>query len=72
MKMGNKKENNSMKTQDSRLNKLEQKTPPFKREFIAWEGNPWTPEEKAEAIRQDPNGRIFWKLILDEKEKQTK
>jgi len=57
-----------MTRQNSRLNKLEQKTPPFKREFIAWKGNPWTPEEKAEAIRQDPNGRIFWKSLLDENE----
>ncbi|MEI8140964.1 MAG: hypothetical protein WCI03_13995 [bacterium] len=61
-----------MTKQNLRLNKLEQKTPPFKREFIAWEGNAWMPEEKAESIRQDPNGRIFWKSILDEKEKQTK
>ena len=57
-----------MKIQDKRLNKLEQNAPPFKREFIEWAGNPWTEEEMAEAIRKDPNERVFWKSLLAGKE----
>jgi len=57
-----------MKIQDKRLNKLEQKAAPFEREFIAWEGNPWTEEEMEAAIRQDPNGRRFIKSLLAGKE----
>lgn len=57
-----------MKIQDKRLNKLEQNAPPFKREFIAWEGNPWTEEEKEAAIREDPDGLVFWKSLLAGKE----
>lgn len=46
-----------------RLDKLEKQAPRFKREFIAWEGNPWTVAEMEKALRQDPNGRIFWKSL---------
>jgi len=53
-----------MTKQNTRLNKLEQKAPTFKREFVAWKGNPWTPAEMEEAIRKDPNGRVFWKSLL--------
>lgn len=54
-----------MKTQDTRLKKLEQHRPPFERQFIGWAGNPWTPEEEAEAIRQNPDQRIFWRSLLE-------
>ncbi len=51
-----------MKTQKNRVKKLEQKAPPFERQFISWKGCPWTEEQKAEAIRRDPEGRI-WRRV---------
>jgi hypothetical protein len=56
-----------MKKHDSRLIKLEQKSPPYKRMFIAWEGNPWTSEQKAVAMRLAPTCRIFWRSLLANK-----
>ena len=54
-----------MKTQNNRLKNLEQKAPPFERQFVCWLGNPWTPEQEAEAIRRHPERRIFWRSLLD-------
>ncbi len=53
-----------MKTQHTRLKKLEQKAEPIEREFVDWPHNRWTEEEKAEAIRKDPTCRIFWRSLL--------
>ena len=54
-----------MKTQQNRLTKLEQKAPPCERRFIGWAGNPWTPEQMAEAIRRQPTQRFFWRSLLE-------
>lgn len=37
-----------------RLTRLEQKTP-IERQFIGWKGNPWTEEQKEEAMRREPD-----------------
>jgi hypothetical protein len=57
------KGNRYMKTQASRLARVEQKTPQRERQFISWQGNPWTPEQMAEAICREPNRRIFWRSL---------
>ena len=49
----------------ARVEKLEQKRPAAKREFIGWLGNPWTPEQEAEAIRRKPEQRVFWRSLLE-------
>lgn len=59
-----------MNNRDKRLTRLEQKTP-IERQFIWWEGNPWTEEQKAEAIRREPDRRIFWRSLLDSIPDQT-
>ena len=53
-----------LKTQDTRLKKMEQQVPPFERQFIGWAGNTWTPEQKAEAIRLNPDQRVFWRSLV--------
>ena len=47
-----------------RLERLEKKVP-VERRFVEWLGDPWTPEQKAEAIRREPERRIFWRSLLD-------
>jgi len=37
---------------------------PDKPEFVGWRGNPWTPEQMAEAIRLNPEQRVFWRSLL--------
>ena len=54
-----------MKSQAKRLAGLEDKAPPMEPQFIAWEGQTWTPEEQAEALRRDPDERVFWKSLLE-------
>jgi hypothetical protein len=54
-----------MKTQKNRVKKLEQKAPPFERQFIGWIGRPWTPRQMAKAICREPDRRVFWKSLLD-------
>ena len=61
-----------MKRQDTRLNKLEQQVPTSERTFIGWIGDPWTPEQEAEAIRQNPEQRIFWRPLVPDREKRLK
>lgn len=55
------------KSHDARLAKLdklarikEKNSPPV---FMHWLGHPWTEEEKAEAIREHPDQRMFWKSL---------
>jgi hypothetical protein len=54
-----------MKSQKNRVKKLEQMVPPIERQFVGWKGNPWTPEQEAEAIRRQPNQTIFWRSLLE-------
>ena len=54
-----------MKTQKNRIRKLEQKAAPQERQFICWIGNPWTPEQEAEAIRRSPTKLVFWRSLLE-------
>ena len=61
-----------MKRQDTRLKKLEQQAPTSERTFIGWIGDPWTPEEEAEAIRQNPDQRIFWRPLLPGREERLR
>jgi hypothetical protein len=44
---------------------MEQKIEPTRRQFIGWTGNPWTPEQEAEAIRRQPEQKIFWRPLLE-------
>ena len=52
-----------MRDKNKRLERLEKKVP-VERKFVSW-GDPWTPEEKAEAIRREPECRIFWQSLVD-------
>ncbi len=53
-----------MSDTDKRLKRLEKRAP-VKRTFVEWLGDPWTPEEKAEAIRREPDRLFFWRSLLD-------
>jgi hypothetical protein len=33
--------------------------------FIGWIGNPWTPEQMAEAARREPTRKVFWRSLLE-------
>ena len=59
-----------MKKWEKRLDKLKEQTQ-LEQQFIAWKGNPWTPEQKAEALRLEPNRRIFWRSLLEETSART-
>ena len=54
-----------MNPQSNRVTKVEESQPTSEREFVAWLGNPWTPEQKAEAIRRKPEQLIFWRSLLE-------
>ena len=55
-----------MKAQENRMKRLEEKLPPLERQFIAWKGKPWTLEQKAAAIRREPDRLIFWPSMIEE------
>jgi hypothetical protein len=59
-----------MSNRDKRLTRLEQKTP-IERQFIGWEGNPWTEEQKAEAIRREPKRQVFWRSLREPSQDQA-
>ena len=55
------------KSHIARLEKLDKRagikdkdTPPV---FAHWPGSPWTEEEKANAVREHPDQRMFWKPL---------
>jgi len=54
-----------MKKWEKRLGQLKEQMP-LEQQFIAWRGNPWTPDQMAKAIRLEPDRRIFWRSLLDE------
>jgi hypothetical protein len=54
-----------VKRQQTRLKKLEQKVGPVERQFISWGDRPWTEEQKAEAIRKDPECLLFWPTLVE-------
>ena len=54
-----------MKALRKRLERLQRKIGPIERQFVAWPHNPWTPEQKAEAIRRDPDQLVFWKRLRE-------
>ena len=57
-----------MKTQTNRAKRLEKKAPTGEPQFYCWIGNPWTPEQEAEAIRRNPEKRVFWRGLLEKPE----
>ena len=61
-----------MRTQKNRIRKLEQKVPPLECKFVGWIGNPWTPEQEAEAIRRSPTKRFFYRSLLETTEDTKK
>jgi len=54
-----------MSNQGKRQARLEKKAP-TDQQFIEWKGKPWSSEQKAEALRREPNRRIFWHSLLEE------
>ena len=60
-----------MSKREKRLTRLERQTP-IERKFVEWVGNPWTEEQKAEAIRREPDRRIFWLSLLEEESDKGK
>jgi hypothetical protein len=55
---------------ETRLTQLERQTP-IERQFVEWVGNPWTEEQKAEAIRREPNRRIFFRSLSESIQDET-
>ena len=53
-----------MKSFHNKVKRIEQNIRPIARQFVCWAGNPWTPEQEAEAIRRHPERRIFWHSLL--------
>ena len=51
-----------MKHKETRMKRLEHETTP-EPVFFSW-GREWTPEEQAEAIRNDPGQRMYWMSLL--------
>jgi hypothetical protein len=54
-----------MITQGNRTVQLEKLVPTHERRFVGWNGNPWTPEQMAEAIRLNPAQRVFWRSLVE-------
>ena len=53
-----------MKNQDQRINQIEERiNVDDEPQFFSWIGHPWTEEEKAEALRQNPECRFFWRRL---------
>lgn len=51
-----------------RIKKLEQNTRSGEPQFIGWAGNPWTPEQQAEALRRHPGKMVFWRSLTEQPE----
>ena len=43
----------------TRMTHIEERGPRLDRQFVGWPGNPWTPEQIAEAIRQQARERVI-------------
>ena len=59
-----------MSKREKRLTQLERQTP-IERRFVEWVGNPWTEEQKAEAIRREPDRRIFFRSLSESTQDET-
>ena len=57
------------KSQTARLDKLDKLTRLEEKNrepvFKYWLGHPWTEEEKAKAIREHPDQKMFWKNLTE-------
>jgi hypothetical protein len=67
--IGNKRRRNMNKSHVAQLDRLDRPagvkgkgSPPV---FAHWLGNPWTEEEKVEAMRNHSAQRMFWKPLSD-------
>lgn len=53
-----------MKNSKTRLQTLEARFPQNDKPiFIGWIGDPWTEEQKKEAIRKNPECKFFWRSL---------
>ena len=59
-----------MSKREKRLTRLERQTP-IERRFVGWAGNPWTEEQKAEAVRREPDRRIFFRSLSESIQDET-
>lgn len=59
-----------MSKREKRLTQLERQTP-IERKFVEWAGNPWTEEQKAEAIRREPDRRTFFRALSESIQDET-
>ena len=59
-----------MTNKEQRLDRVEQ-VAPDKRVFVGWAGRPWTQKEKAEAVRRNPDARIFLMPLLQSFARQS-
>jgi len=57
-----------MTTRERRLRNLEAREAPADGpKFYSLFGRPWTPEQKAAAVRRYPNATSFWRPLLPER-----
>ncbi len=62
-----------MKRLAKALKRLEKKVPAIEEpQFISWPANPWTPEQMAEALRREPNRKMFWRALLETPEETAR
>jgi hypothetical protein len=59
-----------MSKREKRLTQLERQAP-IERKFVEWVGNPWTEEQKAEAIRREPDRTIFFRSLSESIQDET-
>lgn len=54
---------NELQKRLNRLDRKVKKDKPENPEFIGWKGNPWTPEQMAEALRRNPEQTRFLRAL---------
>lgn len=58
---------NKLQRRLAALDKRVREIRPREPEFFCWAGDPWTPEQEAEAIRRFPKGLRFWRPLVPDK-----
>lgn len=61
-----------MSSHRRRIKQLERNMPTTEPIFFGWIGNPWTPEQMAEAIRRSPDKLRFGRTLLETPEETAR
>ena len=59
---------NKLQKRLAKLDKRVAEIRPLEPEFVGWSGDPWTPEQQAEAVRRFPNAQMFWRPLVADKD----